>query len=72
LPACTKPCDLRIRGDPLPIWDETILYDLDVLDILQYNVLILFELLDFNFALIKSGKYKNKLNSENLYKIAWG
>ena len=72
LPISTKNCDLfKIRKNQA-IWNEKMYMQFDSEFIYNENILILFELLDFNLRLVYNNKYDSKLNKFNQYKIAWG
>lgn len=62
-------CDLRIKGENLAYWDEEFTINDYAKYILRPNVLLLFEILDFNPSLI----FENKklLNADMLYPVAW-
>lgn len=68
-PFSTPPCDLRDKGENDPHWDEEFILDDDAFFLLDPNTVILFEILDFNFKLIKQGS--NLLRKDKLYPIAW-
>ena len=48
LPMSTTLCDLRIKGENLARWDEEFTVNEIAKLILKPNILILFEILDFN------------------------
>lgn len=62
--------DLRIKGTNLAQWDEEFTINEQANYLLRPNVLLLFEILDFNPQMIFENK--NKLNADLLYPIAWG
>lgn len=64
-PFCTRPFDLRTTGDLRPMWKEKIMTNISENEILNANVVILFEILDWNFH------EPNRCNHENLIPIAW-
>lgn len=71
-PISTKNCDLfKIRKNQA-IWNEKLYMQFDPDFTYNENILILFELLDFNINLVYNNKYVSKLNKFNQYKIAWG
>jgi hypothetical protein len=53
IPFSTPPCDLRVTGENDPHWDCEFTLDEGVQHILDPNVVILFEILDFNFKLLR-------------------
>lgn len=69
-PFSTPPCDMTIKGDNDPHWNEEFILDDDAFDLLNPNTVFLFEILDFNFKLIKAGS--KLLSSDKMYPIAWG
>jgi len=70
LPFSTPPCDLRVTGENDPHFDQEFILDEEAYHLLTPDTVILFEILDFNFRLIRE---KSKLlRKDNLYPIAWG
>ena len=69
MPISTTICDLRIKGENLARWEEEFIINEHADYIMKPNVLLLFEILDFNPELI----FENKklLNAELLYPVAW-
>lgn len=70
LPLSTQMFDLRIRGMNLAQWDEDFILNEYAAHLLKPNVLLLFELLDFNPRMIFEKRHL--LNADLLYPIAWG
>ncbi|CAG9335314.1 unnamed protein product [Blepharisma stoltei] len=68
-PFSTPPCDMRITGENDPHWDEEFILDEDAAYVLNPNNVILFEILDFNFRLIKQNS--NLLRQDKMYPVAW-
>mgnify|MGYP001806489271 CR=1 FL=1 len=62
--------DLRIKGMNLARWEEEFIINEQAHYLLRPNVLVLFEILDFNPNMI----FENRalLNAELLYPVAWG
>lgn len=69
-PFATNPCDLRVLGKSRAEWNHTILLNLNVRTLLENDVLLLLELVDFSPSLLLDKP--NELNRDNLYPIAWG
>jgi jouberin len=69
LPISTQMYDLRIRGMNLAQWEEEFIINEYAHYLLRPNVLILFEILDFNPQMIFENR--NLLNADMLYPIAW-
>ena len=69
LPLSTKMYDMRIKGVNYCEWNETFIINEHVSNIYKSNVLILFEILEFNPALVAENS--SLLNQERLYPIAW-
>lgn len=67
-PFSTPPCDLRIKGENDPHWDEEFIIDEDATYVLNPNTVFLFEILDFNFRLIKQNS--NLLRQDKMYPVA--
>jgi hypothetical protein len=65
----TSLCDLRIKGENLAYWGEEFSMNELANYMLKPNVLMLFEILDFNPALIFESR--KLLNAEMLYPVAW-
>lgn len=65
----TKMNDLRIEGVNYCNWNEEFVINEYAKNIYNPNVVIMFEILDFNTKLLIDGS--NKLNSENFYPVAW-
>jgi hypothetical protein len=53
IPFSTPPCDLRVTGENDPHWNSEFTLDESIQHILDPNVVILFEILDFNFKLVR-------------------
>jgi len=70
VPFCTPPFDLRIAGESDPHWNQEFLLDQDAAYLLRPEVVILFEVLDFNFKLIKAES--TLLRKDKFYPVAWG
>jgi jouberin len=62
--------DLRIKGMNLARWDEEFVINEYAHYLLRPNVLILFEILDFNPGMIFENR--NLLNADLFYPVAWG
>lgn len=69
-PFATNPCDLRVLGKARAEWGKEIIINLDVERLVDSDVLLLFELVDFSPMLILDKP--QALNRSNLYPIAWG
>lgn len=69
VPFSTKPLDLRITGENDPHWDEEFLINEDAQAMLGPDTVLLFEILDFNFKLVKARS--KALRADNLYPVAW-
>jgi len=70
LPFATPPDDMRVKGLPRPEWNEEFIINHKCSDLFNSEVVILFELLDFNVRLMR--EKPKKLDQHGLYKIAWG
>lgn len=70
LPLSTQMHDLRIKGQNLAQWDEEFIINEYAHHLLNPDVLMLFEILDFNPSMI----FENRqlLDADLLYPIAWG
>jgi jouberin len=68
-PFSTPPCDLTIKGDNDPNWSEEFVLDDDTFDLLQPDIVFLFEILEFNFKLLKTGS--KLLRKDKMYPVAW-
>lgn len=62
--------DLRVKGMNLAQWEEEFVINEYNSHLLRPNVLLLFEILDFNPNMIFENR--NMLNADLLYPIAWG
>ena len=69
LPFATQFFDMRIKGNNSCQWNEEFIINEYAQNILQNNVVILFEMLEMNPSMIYNRD--PKLNSENLYPICW-
>lgn len=69
-PFCTPPYDMRVSGECDPHWNTEFMIDQDAGLLLNANTVILFEILDFNFRLIKENS--KLLRDDNMYPVAWG
>jgi jouberin len=69
VPFSTKPLDLRITGENDPHWNEEFLINDDAQVFLSPDTVLLFEILDFNFKLVKARS--KALRSDNFYPVAW-
>lgn len=69
LPMSTKMNDLRIEGVNYCNWNEEFVINELAQKIYNPNVVILFEILDFNTKLLIEGS--SKLNNDNFYPVAW-
>ena len=69
LPLATRFFDMRIKGHNSCQWNEEFVINEYAEHLLQENVVILFEIIEMNPGLIMKGD--SRLNSENLYPIAW-
>ena len=70
MPMSTQMYDLRIKGTNLAEWNEEFTINEYAHYLLRPNVLLLFEILDFNPSMIFEDK--KKLNADYLYPVAWG
>lgn len=70
LPMSTRFFDMRIRGQTQCSWDESFIINEFAANIMQPNIILLFEILECNPMLIAQNS--KMLNSEFLYPIAWG
>lgn len=70
LPVSTRFYDMRIRGQTQCSWDETFIINELAQNLLQPNVVLLFEIMECNPMLIAQNS--KLLNRELLYPIAWG
>lgn len=68
-PFSTQPYDMRITGECDPHWNSEFMIDQDAGMLLNSDTVILFEILDFNFKLIKENS--KLLRSDNMYPVAW-
>jgi hypothetical protein len=69
MPMGTKMYDLRVKGVNFCEWNETFVINEKASNLMKPNIVILFEILDFNPTLVVEGS--NKLNPDNLYPVAW-
>lgn len=69
IPFSTPPFDLRVQGENDPHWDQEFVLDEEMISLLNPNIVILFEILDFNFKLIKEQSNFNRV--DGLYPVAW-
>lgn len=69
MPMSTQMYDLRIKGNNYCEWNEEFIINEKVKEILKPNIIIMFEILDFNTDLII--KNSKLLNSEKFYPVAW-
>lgn len=70
VPFATPPCDLRVNGENDPHWDEEFILDDDAYSVLSPSTVFLFEILDFNFKLVR--QHSKLLRNDKMYPIAWG
>ena len=68
-PFATPPCDMTIKGDNDPDWNEEFILDDDTFDLLNPDIVFLFEILEFNFKLIKNNS--KLIRSDKMYPVAW-
>ena len=61
--------DMRIKGQNQCAWNEEFVVNENARNILQKNVVILFEILECNTNLILEGS--KKLRADNMYPVAW-
>lgn len=61
--------DMRVKGINLAEWGEDFVINETLPNLYKPNVLFLFEILDFNPALIFDNR--KKLNADLMYPIAW-
>ena len=69
LPMSTKMNDLRIEGVNYCNWNEDFVINEFAKNIYNPNVVIMFEILDFNTKLLIDGS--SKLTADNFYPVAW-
>jgi hypothetical protein len=69
MPMSTKFFDMRINGECRCKWDEEFVINEFAKDILNPNVVILFEILEVNEKLIIEGS--KLLNADMMYPVAW-
>jgi len=69
LPMSTTMFDMRIKGQNQCQWNQEFNINERASHILQSNVVILFEILDFNTEMIINGS--KDLRADNLYPVAW-
>jgi len=69
LPMSTQMYDMRIKGNNYCEWDEDFIINEKVRNLLKQNVIIIFEILDFNTDLVVQDS--NLLNSDKMYPVAW-
>ena len=62
--------DLRIKGNNYCEWNQEFVINEEAAQIYQKNVIIMFELLDFDPGLIKAKD--KRLRGDKLYPVAWG
>ena len=67
LPIATAPCHLQGRSIA-PVWNESCVINLPYRDLLDPNVLILFEIVDFNHIQSHS---THREHTDGLYGLAW-
>jgi hypothetical protein len=71
LPMATNLFDMRKKGQYSCEWNEEFVINELASNLLDDHVLMLFEILEVNTHLIEARK-TNLLNSELLYRVAWG
>ena len=69
LPFSTQMYDLRIKGQNMAQWDEDFVINERASRLLDPDVLLLFEILDFNPNMIL--EHRALLNADLLYPVAW-
>ena len=69
LPLSTQMFDLRVKGMNLAQWNEDFVINQSAKYLLQPNVIILFEILDFNAEMMFESP--ELLNADHFYPIAW-
>lgn len=69
LPLSTSMYDLRVKGVNFCEWNEEFIINEKVTELMKANVLIMFEILEFNTQLVVNNS--NLLNSDKLYPVAW-
>lgn len=69
-PFATNTFDLRVAGKSQADWRETFLVNVNVEKLIDSDVLLMFEVLDFSPMLVL--EKPEVLNRENLYPVAWG
>ncbi|KAL4475781.1 hypothetical protein ABPG72_011558 [Tetrahymena utriculariae] len=67
----TNCVDLREAGGARARWNETFLINEEIDNILKEDVIILFEVLDFNPKQLQTRDFNN-LDQDYYYKVAWG
>lgn len=70
LPMSTRMHDMRILGTNYCNWNEEFIINENVANIYKKNVVILFELLEFNPLLVAD--QSSLLRPDKLYPVAWG
>mmetsp|Transcript_11084 Transcript_11084/g.18565 ORF Transcript_11084/g.18565 Transcript_11084/m.18565 type:complete len:571 (-) Transcript_11084:750-2462(-) len=69
LPLSTQIYDMRIKGENYCNWDEEFVINETAAQIFKPNVLLVFEILEFNASLVVEDS--PLLNAEKLYPVAW-
>ena len=69
LPLSTTFFDMRIKGQNSCQWDQEFVINENAQNILQKNVVILFEILECNTKLIL--RQDKRLRADNMYPVAW-
>jgi len=70
LPMSTKMYDLRVKGVNFCEWYEEFIINEKAPNLLKPNVIMLFEILEFNTQLVIENS--SLLNIDKLYPVAWG
>lgn len=70
MPMATPFYDMRVSGQNYCQWNEEFVINEYAQDLLNPNVVFLFEILELNSQLIKDN-VTSKLNAEMLYPVAW-
>jgi hypothetical protein len=61
--------DLRVKGINFCEWNEEFIINESVKELMKANVLIMFEILEFNTQLVVQDS--KLLNADRLYPVAW-
>lgn len=70
-PFATNCCDMRYTSNSRAVWNEEVIINIPGLDFCDPEILILFEILDFNVMYLNAKKV-DSLDVDYNYRIAWG